>query len=88
MSRIGSVLHLHLSLVKTAKECYHCGVEFHSTEEMKSHPQRCDRMKNARSIGQVNLNDFNDDVHLTQKDTYSKPRQKRKKAQPKIGEIL
>ena len=63
-------------------------MEFHSTEEMKSHPQRCDRMKNARSIGQVNLNDFNDDVHLTQKDTYSKPRQKRKKAQPKIGEIL
>ena len=55
---------------------------------MKSHPERCDRMKNARSIGQVNLNDFNDDVHLTQKDTYSKPRQKRKKAQPKIGEIL
>ena len=69
-------------------ECYHCGVEFQSTEEMKNHPSRCDRMKNARNIGQVNLSDFNGEVHITQKDTFSKSRQKRKKNTPKTGQFL
>ena len=45
-------------------------------------------MKNARNIGQVNLSDFNGEVHITQKDTFSKSRQKRKKNTPKTGQFL
>jgi len=60
------------------KECYHCGQEFQSTDEMKNHPARCDRMKNARNIGQVSLNDFHGEVHIAQKEVGFK-RQKRKK---------
>ena len=46
-------------------ECYHCGQEFHNEEQMKNHPNMCDRMKNARNYGQVNLQEFSQSIQST-----------------------
>ena len=46
-------------------ECYHCGQEFHNEEQMKNHPSMCDRMKNARNYGQVNLQEFSQSIQST-----------------------
>lgn len=35
------------------KECYHCGDEFTSRDDLENHPRRCMRMKNANYLGKI-----------------------------------
>lgn len=55
----------YASFTLDGKECYHCGQEFHNEEQMKNHPNMCDRMKNARNYGQVNLQEFSQSIQTT-----------------------
>jgi len=55
----------YASFTLDGKECYHCGQEFHNEEQMKNHPSMCDRMKNARNYGQVNLQEFSQSIQST-----------------------
>ena len=62
---------------------------------MKNHPNMCDRMKNARNYGQVNLQEFSQSIQSTgyNNDLYdngikiAKSNHKRKKTNKPTGKI-